>query len=443
MKKSLVVTLALVFVLGIAGTAFAASNPFVDVPANHWSYDAITKLAHDGVIDGYGDGTFRGGQNITRYEAAQIVAKALAKSDKASAEDKALIDKLAVEFNAELQNLGVRVAKLEANQSKVKFGGTLDIRYRAIDYDNGSNGTNSFYRLRLNGTAAVDDKTSVGFRFVTNGQDNTDLRNNTWQGAGSTSNGKSQIDRAFVNTKIGAVDTTIGRQALKIDPFNQIIDSGAFSFDAVKFSTKAGAFTFTGQYGRFAKDATVKGVGNYGTIDVGGFDIASNIGKLSYSLNATQFKDNGSSTYAGKGDLAKYYFANAGYKFDNKWFLGGQYGTNDVDNAWGTAGREGNDFGAVRLVYGTLAPAAKGQSNITVQYSKQGANTISPAFTTLDTPWSPNTAYYYDGFKVLDFNYNYAFSKNLLGQLQYVKVDDSDNDYPNYDYFKATLTAKF
>ena len=60
MKKNLIVALALVFVLGIAGTAFAAANPFVDVPAKHWAYDAVSKLAKAGILDGYGDGTYRG-----------------------------------------------------------------------------------------------------------------------------------------------------------------------------------------------------------------------------------------------------------------------------------------------------------------------------------------------------------------------------------------------
>lgn len=118
MKKSLVVILALVFVLSIAATALAApANPFVDVPAKHWAYDAVSKLAKAGIVDGYGDGTFRGDKTMTRYEMAQIVAKAMARSDKADAENKALIDKLAVEFAAELNSLGVRVAKLEANTS--------------------------------------------------------------------------------------------------------------------------------------------------------------------------------------------------------------------------------------------------------------------------------------------------------------------------------------
>ena len=69
MKKSIILTLALVFVLGIAGTAFAA-NPFVDVPAKHWAYDAVAKLAQAGIVDGYGDGTFKGDKTMTRYEMA-------------------------------------------------------------------------------------------------------------------------------------------------------------------------------------------------------------------------------------------------------------------------------------------------------------------------------------------------------------------------------------
>ena len=131
MKKNLIVALALVFVLGIAGTAFAAANPFVDVPAKHWAYDAVTKLAQAGILDGYGDGTYRGERLATRYELAQATAKAMARADKADAQMKALIDKLAVEFAAELNNLGVRVAKLEKNASSIKFWGDSRIRYQS------------------------------------------------------------------------------------------------------------------------------------------------------------------------------------------------------------------------------------------------------------------------------------------------------------------------
>ncbi|MBP2652230.1 MAG: S-layer protein, partial [Firmicutes bacterium] len=52
MNKSLIVVLALLLVCSFAGTAFAAANPFVDVPKSHWAYDAVKKLAQDGIITG-------------------------------------------------------------------------------------------------------------------------------------------------------------------------------------------------------------------------------------------------------------------------------------------------------------------------------------------------------------------------------------------------------
>ena len=49
MKKSLVFAMAMA--LGVSATAFAA-NPFSDVPAGHWAYAAVAKLAAAGVVDG-------------------------------------------------------------------------------------------------------------------------------------------------------------------------------------------------------------------------------------------------------------------------------------------------------------------------------------------------------------------------------------------------------
>ena len=97
--------------VGAGSTTFAAANPFSDVPRGHWAYDAVTQLAADGVIEGYGDGTFLGNRNITRYEMAQMVAKALARNPQGT--DRAALDRLAAEFAEELNNLGVRVSELE------------------------------------------------------------------------------------------------------------------------------------------------------------------------------------------------------------------------------------------------------------------------------------------------------------------------------------------
>ena len=67
MKKSLV--LAMAMALGVTASAYAA-NPFSDVPAGHWAYDSIAKLAAAGVIDGYGDTTFKGDRLMTRWQRA-------------------------------------------------------------------------------------------------------------------------------------------------------------------------------------------------------------------------------------------------------------------------------------------------------------------------------------------------------------------------------------
>jgi hypothetical protein len=178
MKKNLIVALALVFVLGIAGTAFAAANPFVDVPAKHWAYDAVSKLAKAGILDGYGDGTYRGERLASRYEMAQATAKAMARADKADAQMKALIDKLAVEFAAELNNLGVRVAKLEKNASSIKFWGDSRIRFQsnnalAVDANGATAASRWDQRLRVYAKADLNDKASFYGRIMANWTDNS------------------------------------------------------------------------------------------------------------------------------------------------------------------------------------------------------------------------------------------------------------------------------
>ena len=64
--------------LSVNAIGFTAANPFRDVPAGHWAYNAVIKLAREGIFNGYGDGTFRGNRNITRYEAATFLARVMA-----------------------------------------------------------------------------------------------------------------------------------------------------------------------------------------------------------------------------------------------------------------------------------------------------------------------------------------------------------------------------
>ena len=51
-------------------------------------------MAAAGIVNGYPDGTFKGQNDITRYEMAQMVAKAMANQDRANAEQQAMINHL-------------------------------------------------------------------------------------------------------------------------------------------------------------------------------------------------------------------------------------------------------------------------------------------------------------------------------------------------------------
>ena len=75
MKKQFAAIFAATAVLGVT-TAFAAT-PFSDVTPDSWAYQAVSQLVSTGIITGYPDGTFRGQNGITRFQVAQMVAKAL------------------------------------------------------------------------------------------------------------------------------------------------------------------------------------------------------------------------------------------------------------------------------------------------------------------------------------------------------------------------------
>ena len=195
MKKSLV--LAMAMALGVTASAYAA-NPFSDVPAGHWAYDAVNKLAAEGVVDGYPDGTYGGDKLMTRYEMAQIVAKAMAKG--------ANVDKLAAEFADELDSLGVRVANLEKKSDNVKITGQIRASYRDAD-DKGHEGRLRT-RLFVNGTIN-EDWTYIG-RFE-NSQyfDGKDANGKSY---GNKGEDEVKFNWAYVVGKVGGVKVEAGRQ---------------------------------------------------------------------------------------------------------------------------------------------------------------------------------------------------------------------------------------
>ena len=83
-------------VLGAIDTSL--SKEFPDVPANHWAYEAVTKLAGNDVVAGYPDGEFHGDRTMTRYEMAEVIYKAMQKGAKVD-------QKLVNEFKPEMEQV--------------------------------------------------------------------------------------------------------------------------------------------------------------------------------------------------------------------------------------------------------------------------------------------------------------------------------------------------
>ena len=83
-------------VLGAIDTSL--SKEFPDVPANHWAYEAVTKLAGNDVVAGYPDGEFHGDRTMTRYEMAEVIYKAMSKGVQVD-------QKLVEEFKPEMEQV--------------------------------------------------------------------------------------------------------------------------------------------------------------------------------------------------------------------------------------------------------------------------------------------------------------------------------------------------
>ena len=207
MKKSLV--LAMAMALGVTASAYAA-NPFSDVPAGHWAYDSINKLAAAGVIDGYGDGTFGGDKLMTRYEMAQIVAKAMAKG--------ASVEKLAAEFADELDNLGVRVANLEKKADNVKITG--EVRFRYVNQDGAMAKPDHVESYEVWGNKS-NHTADIRSRIWINGMINDDwtytgMLQNTQNLSDNVGNEDTKFQRAYVDGKLGGMAVRAGRYNLVI-----------------------------------------------------------------------------------------------------------------------------------------------------------------------------------------------------------------------------------
>lgn len=252
-----------------AACAFAA-NTFVDVPSDSWAYKSVVELADAGIIQGVDGSYFQGERNITRYEAAEMVAKAMAHMDKASVEQRALINKLADEYADELNNLGVRVSALENRVGNVKLSGDARIRFQ--HQDTSSEASTGYkkdaswdYRVRVRANAKVNDRTTVTYGISTDDINFAD--NGAASDNGNIFTDDAKVDYNFGgnhwNLSVGRTDTYVlgGENAYGFQ-YGDVFDRAELKYTNDHFAATAGYGKF--KAGDTVEDAAVEGNGLLG-----------------------------------------------------------------------------------------------------------------------------------------------------------------------------------
>ena len=392
MKKSLV--LAMAMALGVTASAYAA-NPFSDVPAGHWAYDAVNKLAAAGVVDGYPDGTYGGDKLMTRYEMAQIVAKAMAKG--------ANVDKLAAEFADELDSLGVRVANLEKKADNVKITGQVRASYKDVDGDVNSNS------MKLRNRLWVEGQVNEDWTYTAMLQNEQDFSN-------STGDDEIVLNRAYVNGRVGGLDVQAGRWD-EVTFTGNVLDS---YIDGVKVS-----------YGDKVQVFGLVGKGADGA-DIVGEDAHDNVGYLfddddrlyvagvtadmgAVDAYAAYFKaDSSNNTLV---DGKEIWNVGVNYNFAPDLVLSGEYmrGNEDYYDT-------DKDGWAVDLAWKGASADEPGSYGLHVGYFDQSAN----AYLTPTTDGFVGTDVFDHGYKGMVYGASYTFAKNIVGVFNYYDFEDKE-----------------
>ena len=408
MKKHLAV-LAATAVLGVT-SAFAA-NPFADVTPQDWAYQAVAQLASQGIVNGYPDGTFKGQNNITRYEMAQMVAKAMVRQDRVDAEQNAIINRLANEFSAELNNLGVRVATLENKVGNFKFTGDARLRYTGTE---DARKSKFDYRGRVKFEATVNDNTKAVVRLMGSKE------------FGKAGNPNTAIDRVYVQHNFGKYATVAaGRQDLTV--------GSGLAFDGA----------FEGVVATAGKDKLNGSVafgylqsGTYGAADKEVSDLTR---EKNHSFTVYQLNYNPAAKVAVKGFYAaahesaegvlndNAYGASLDLKLGNKVWAGGEYVKTETQGANGEAWTAG-------LSYGNYNMAKQGTWSVKGQYYdiKKDAPVVDSALTFVkkDQKGVVTTA-------------KYALAKNVgLAATATIDTKGQDNK-AKAETYRAELNYKF
>ena len=414
MKKTLVSALTTALVVGAASTTFAAANPFADVPADHWAYDAVAQLVQDGIINGYGDGTYVGDQNMSRYEMAQIVAKAMAKSEAADNNNKALIDKLAAEFSDELANLGVRVADLEAKTDNVKWEGLVRYDWNTTNFAAKKNAhrdpETNVLKLRLEPTMTINENWTAHARIDADFQKD-DVSNDV----------NKEISKAWTEGQYGKLNVKLGRFGTFSDASHGLVmddnvTGAEFTYaPSENWKVKATAGRTDVVNVKFANTVNDKKESTYWAVEA---DYAN--GKWDAGLGYHNVLATETSQKVGENNGSFHIIdLGVGYAFDKNVKLTGDYAWGPSQNNAEVKNAANNAY-SIQLNYKGADAADAGSWGAYVAYRQ-----LAPFACVAATYDFVNGA---DGFATLkgwEIGADYAFEKNIVASAKYFNGKDT------------------
>ena len=407
MKKTLF--LAMTIAMGITASAYAA-NPFSDVPAGHWAYDAVNKLAAEGVVEGYPDGTYGGDRLMTRYEMAQIVAKAMAKGANA--------DRLAAEFAGELDSLGVRVANLEKKADNVRITGQIRYEYgdRSGDLKEKNSKVGSIAQHRLRSRIFVNGNINEDWSYTGRFENNQILSDIDGKSKGSTGDDDVTLNQAYVSGRLGGVKVIAG----KGDHYT----GNGFIYDDTAEKIEL-------SYGKDVKLTAYYGIPtDYGYDKMWGASVGGKVGNLSLSAGYDKFQDAlasiesyGIDNSAKTGSDNGIWNLSANYKFGD-FTLAATYLDSDINLRDNSLYKDVDTNGyVVGLNYKGADKNKPGTWGLFANYYDQGAGTFV-AHTMYPGDWS----YYVDeGFKGYMVGGGVTLAKNMVYQLHYYDLEGKES----------------
>ena len=380
MKSKVLASVAALMAVG-ATCAFAA-NPFVDVPTDSWAYKSVVELADAGIIQGVDGSYFQGERNITRYEAAEMVAKAMAHMDRATVEQRALINKLADEYADELNNLGVRVSNLENKVGNIKFTGDARLRYRYQD-GNKDNDNSWDYRIRLRGKAQINDRMTATLGISTDNQSFADNGKASDESDIFADDIKVDYNTKSFGLSLGRTDKyKIGGPRGYGYAYGDVFDRVEAQFRGDKFAVTAGYGKFKENGGQGVAKEALKALGvdyrqvvggdldsvktGYGEIE-GFFGNGSAVGVYYNQFSRADGDKDDANLYTDADNL---WGAYASVNMGSKWNLLVNYESVDKDGYSLTTGNEVSDpeMWVARLMYGKANMAQPKSWDIWVEY---------------------------------------------------------------------------